>query len=302
MVRRFVLFVSLAVAGLGCHSPSGPGPDPQSGPCGTTTRPAAVDHVIWIWMENHDTSEVIGAGAAPYINQLASLCGLATNYNGVDHPSLPNYIASVSGSTQGIIDNGPPAVHPLNVPSLYSQLRSLGRQWRNYEESAPGNCPSDSLGLYAVRHDPAPYFTNIADDCQNWDVPMGTTTSGIFLNDLSAGGLQAFSFITPDVCNDTHDCAVEVGDSWLASWIPKILSGPNYRAGNTAIFIVWDEGNTGNHVPAVVISPFTPVGAVSNTRFDHYSLLRTTGELLGLPTHLLNANAATSMRSAFFGG
>jgi phosphatidylinositol-3-phosphatase len=137
-----------------------------------------LQHVVWIWMENRDYAEVIGSGAAPYENQLAAQCGVAANYTAIGAPSLPNYIAAISGSTQGISDNNPPASHPLNVASLYSQLATAGLQWRNYEESAPSNCPSVDFGQFAVRHDPAPYFTNIAAACANWDVPMGTTSGG----------------------------------------------------------------------------------------------------------------------------
>ena len=115
------------------------------------------------------------------------------------------------------------------------------------------------------------------------------------------GTLPAFSFVTPNLCNDTHDCPVPSGDLWLASWMPIMLAAPNYRAGNTAIFLIWDEGNASNHMPEITISPFTPAGATSTTRFDHYSLLKTTEQLLGLPM-LGNASAAASMLSAFFSG
>ena len=80
-----------------------------------------------------------------------------------------------------------------------------------------------------------------------------------------------------------------------------ILAAPNYRAGNTTILLIWDEGNASNHVPEITVSPFTLAGATSATRFDHYSLLKTTEQLLGLPM-LGNANSATSMLSAFFSG
>src|SRR5919201_1157823 len=50
--------------------------------CGTTSLfPGSVTHVVWIWMENETYSSVIGnTSAAPYLNQLAGQCGLATNY------------------------------------------------------------------------------------------------------------------------------------------------------------------------------------------------------------------------------
>jgi phospholipase C len=128
---------------------------------------------------------------------------------------LPNYIAATSGNTQAITDDAAPASHPLAVASIYSQVKAAGKTWRDYEESALGNCPLTSSGLYAVKHDPAPYYTGIRSDCANWDVPMGTTISGNFLNDLTNDTLPAFAFVTPNLCNDTHDCPVTTGDNWL---------------------------------------------------------------------------------------
>ena len=92
-------------------------------------------------MENKPFADVIGTSAAPYETKLAAQCGLATNYHAVTHPSLPNYIAATSGSTQGIGDDNAPASHPLAVASIYSQVKAAGKTWRDYEESAPGNCP-----------------------------------------------------------------------------------------------------------------------------------------------------------------
>ena len=297
------------VLGAACQSvpPNGPGGPPQGNPqpssthpCGTAISAPVAEHVIWIWMENRDYAHVIGASEAPYENALAAKCGLLTNYHSVAKPSLPNYIAATSGSTQGIADNEPPSVHPLGVANLFSQIKATGRQWRSYQESAPGNCSSATTTLYAVKHDPAPYYTNLASDCASWDVPMGTTSGGNFLSALNAGALPAFTFITPNLCNDTHDCPVNTGDQWLASWVPKILDGPNYRDGNTVLFLMWDEGLVTDRIPAIVVSPFTRIGMTTDTRFDHYSLLKTTEQLLGIMPHLGNAASATSMIAELF--
>jgi phosphatidylinositol-3-phosphatase len=72
-------------------------PVTASSPCGTLTTAPTYTHVIWIWMENHSYNTIIGSPQAPYINGLASACGLATNYHNISHPSLPNYIAATSG-------------------------------------------------------------------------------------------------------------------------------------------------------------------------------------------------------------
>jgi phosphatidylinositol-3-phosphatase len=253
-------------------------------------------------MENKGYSSIIGSPSAPYMNALADACGLATNYQAIRQPSLPNYIAATSGDTWGIDDNDPPAAHPLTVPSIFSQVKAAGMTWRSYQESAPGNCPLTSSGLYAVKHDPAPYYLGIRGDCANWDVPLGTTSAGNLVNDVTGGTLPAFSFITPNLCNDMHDCSVSTGDAWLSRIVPKILSGPNYRSGDTALVITFDEGtSTSNRIATIVVSPSTPAGTTSATPFSHYSLLRTTEEMLGITTFLGHAGDAgtLSMRAAF---
>jgi hypothetical protein len=47
-----------------------------------------------------------------------------------------------------------------------------------------------------------------------------------------------------------------------------------------------------------VVSPSTPAGATSGTLFNHYSLLATAEQLLGLP-YLGQAASATTLTSAF---
>ena len=76
---------------------------------GCSGQPSAVTRVIVIVMENHSYGELIGpagsaaAARAPYLNgTLKRRCGLSTNYHAITHPSLPNYIAMVAGSTGGI--------------------------------------------------------------------------------------------------------------------------------------------------------------------------------------------------------
>jgi phosphatidylinositol-3-phosphatase len=263
------------------------------GPCGVARRPPATySHVVWILFENKGYNQVIGSQSAPYINSLARECGLATDYYALAHPSLPNYLAMTSGSTQGVTNDNNPSSHSLRAASIFSQL---GHNWRSLEQSMPTNCSLSDHGNYAVRHNPAAYYIQIRSACRSLDNPLASTP------DISA----RLTFVTPNVCSDMHSCPISAGDAWLSTFLPKILNSSTYAAGRTAVFITWDEAdypgdysNTSSHVPALVISPTTPAGGRSSTRFTHYSLLRTTEELLGLAC-LTNACRATSMRSAF---
>jgi phosphatidylinositol-3-phosphatase len=280
------------------HPGSGPAPAPAPAPsggtptaakpCGLTTSPPAWQHVVWIVMENHASGQIIGSSSAPYLNGLKSKCGYASNFYAESHPSLPNYIAMTSGSTQGITDDNPPSSHPLNVPSIFSQL---GGGWKSLQESMPSNCALTSSGTYAVKHNPAAYYTNIRPACSTQDVPLGSTP------DVSA----KFTFITPNLCSDMHDCSVSTGDSWLGTWVPKILDSAAYTSGTTAVFITFDEDDKSdnNHIATLVLSPSTPAGMTDSGSYNHYSMLRTTEEMLGLPVTLGGAVGAMSMRAGF---
>jgi phospholipase C len=279
------------------------------GPCGTAA-PHAYRHVIWIWMENHSFGDIIGnKRQAPYINSLAAGCGLATNYHSTTHPSLPNYLAATSGLAQdrlpvlSFLDCNVSVICRTSAPSIFGQ----GETWKSYQESMPSACDRSNSGAYAVRHNPAAYYTSLPG-CAARDVPYTRLAA-----DLAHNTLPAFSFITPNLTDDMHDGTIAQGDAWLASRLPAILNSGQYRAGSTVVFITWDEGAGGYpiedcddatvtdascRVPAIVISPSTPAGTTSGAFFSHYSLLGTTERLLGLP-RLGQASSAPAMIAAF---
>ena len=270
----------------------------SEGPCGQPGSGRTFHHIIWIWMENESYGSVIGSPDSPYVTSLARTCGLATNYQGISHPSLPNYLAATGGSTFGVADDGDPSQHLIQAASIYSQVEAAGLTWRAYDESMPTNCDTQGSGLYAPRHNPAVYYVPLRSACQRSDIPMGSATTGALVNDLQSGALPSFSFITPNLCHDGHDCSVKESDTWLSTMLPVIFSSATYRAGQTAVFVTWDEGVGDNHVPMIVAAPVVRSGTTSETSFDHYSLLRTTEDLLGLPP-LGHAADAPSMAAAF---
>lgn len=283
-----------------------------TGPCGTTTTAPTYQHVIWVMMENHSYDTIIGnTSQAPYINSLASACGLATNYHNVDHPSLPNYVGMTSGLSYSSLkpfktDCNPSKKCSTSAPSIFGQ----GETWKAYEESMTSNCEQANDGEYAVRHNPPPYYTGLtgtgAGSCSANDVAYTQ-----FSTDLANNTLPAFSFITPNVISDMHDGTIQQGDTWLSTNLQAILNSTEYTSGTTAVILTWDEGEGGTvndcalnttdvgcHVATIVMSPSTPAGSTSSTLFNHYSLLGTTEELLGLPKLGLAGSNAT-MTSAF---
>jgi hypothetical protein len=250
------------------------------------------DHVMWIVMENHSYDDIIGSSDAPYINQLAGEHGVAASFYAEAHPSLPNYIAMTSGSTQGISDDDDPASHPLDVPSIFSLLPGGGS--RSLLESMPGNCAKADYGEYAVRHNPQAYYVNLGGDCGQYNVPLSDPP------DLSA----RFTFVTPNLIHDMHDGTVADGDGWLSTFMPKVLASDEYAAGRTAVFLTWDEDDSilalgDNHIPTLVIAPSVPAGTRVIDRLDHYAMLRATQEMLGVTPLLGAAATAADMRTRF---
>jgi phospholipase C len=257
-------------------------------------------------MENHSYDTVIGVPDAPYFNQVAAECGLASNYHNISHPSLPNYVAATSGLAVDALspfvsDCSPSGSCRTNAPSIFGQ----GESWKAYAESMPTNCDRSDSGTYAVRHNPPAYY-NALSDCATFDVPYDRLAA-----DLGGGMLPAFSFVTPNAIDDMHDSSVGAGNTWLARNLPLVLDSPAYRSGTTAIFVTFDEGEGGTsnhcasnatdigcHVATVVVSPSTVPGTKSATLFNHYSLLATAEQLLGLPK-LGMAATFPSMVSAF---
>ena len=280
-----------------------------SGPCGTL--PLALTnytHVVWLWMENHSYDTIIGSASAPYINSLASECGLATNYHNISHPSLPNYLGATSGLPLADLqvfasDCSPSHRCSTAAPSSFGQVSS----WKAYEESMPSNCDRKNAGEYAVRHNPPPYYTSLSG-CATFDVPYPQLDT-----DLASNSLPAFSFITPNLIDDMHDGTVAQGDAWLQANVPTILNSSAYQTGTVVLVITWDESeggaatdcaaNTtdiGCHVATIVVSPSTRPGTQSSTLLNHYSLLGSTEQLLGVPNLAVgDPGGTTSMLSDF---
>jgi phospholipase C len=234
-------------------------------------------------MENRSYSQAI---ASRYVAQLAAQYGIATDYHGVSHPSLPNYLALTSGTTWGIADDG---FHPLPVGGLGTQLTNAGIDWRAYMEGMTNDC-FHSPYPYALKHNPFAYYGSA---CPSQVVPFSQ-----FATDMS-GNVPRFAWITPDLCHDGHDCSSAVADAWLSQMVPMIL-GTTAWQDNGVLVITWDEGeDSANSVLTLVIRP-NPLVHSSARPYDHYSLLATIEDQLGV-ARLGMAAQATPMTDLLAG-
>jgi phosphatidylinositol-3-phosphatase len=252
----------------------------------TTTAPARVPRftrVVVIVFENHEYGQIIGNPAAPSFNSLASRYALLTNYYAVAHPSLPNYVAMISGSTQGITSDCTSCrVDALN---LADSLESAHKSWKVYAEGLPSpGFTGAGSGLYAKKHVPFLYFQDVLQNPSRLRriVPLPS-----FAGDLRARKLPDFSLIVPNLCHDMHYCPVSTGDAWLGTFLPSLLASPELKGG--VVFVAFDEGvdadtaHGGGHVPVIVAGPLVRRGVRATGILDHYGLLRTIEQSWRLP-------------------
>jgi phosphatidylinositol-3-phosphatase len=279
VLRLLPLLVVLVPTGCG-SSHSDP-PASKSRPSRSASKPS---HVVVIVMENKEYGEVIGKSSAPYINGLARRYALATNFYGVSHPSLPNYLALTGGATFGITSDCT-SCH-VRGKNLVDELESAGVSWKAYMEGMPARCyKGASAGAYAKKHDPFVYYDNVANNRRRCSkvVPYPELA-----RDMRGGRLPKFVWISPNLCHDTHDCSVKTGDRYLARLVPSLLRelGPH-----GILFLTWDEGSSdrgcckraaGGHIPTVVAGPDVRRGERSSVPYDLYSILRTISDSLHL--------------------
>ena len=273
------------------------------------TRPQTdlgpLEYTVIVVMENKNYSNIIGSKVAPYTNRFASDYGIAANYYDVSNGlSLPNYLGLTTGQTYDSWSacNKPPAqcpgFSPITLPTIVDSIESAGLTWKAYMEDMPSNCYQDDFGLYVARHDPFVYFNHVVTSPFECDlvVPAETNSSRMISDLNSTITASNFMWLTPNLCNDMHNCSVSVGDKYLSLIVPEILNSTVFQTRPAALFVTWDEGWSSNstHVPAIWAGPSIRNNYTSSFRHNHYSLLKT----LETVWHLSPLTASDAQASA----
>jgi phosphatidylinositol-3-phosphatase len=240
----------------------------------TPRQVPAFDRVVVVVMENKASAQVLGNPQAPAFNAFARQGAVLTGYRGVTHPSLPNYLALVSGSTHGITEDCSSC--SVAGPSLADTLAARHLTWKAYAEGLPRpGWTGSSSGRYAKRHVPFLYFRNILANRARLDRVVPLAQIG---RDRAAERLPNFALVVPDVCHDMHDCSVATGDAWLKRFLPPLLKLPG-----TAVFVVFDESSSADpRVPALALGTLVRPYSRATGGLGHYALLRTIEDGLGL--------------------
>lgn len=292
---------------------------------------AAPRHVIVIAMENKDAAEIHpgtrsyiygNTRDAPYINgELMQQASRASFF--VDEllkeRSQPHYILMEAGratfdDTRFNCDNDPGESCDLlsgrpnwtksreHLTAQIEAARNPKLTWMTYQEGLEpdktGACPVHSAGLYAAKHNPFVYFSDIAGeppDASNAHCIAHTRDLRQFVADMKANTLANYVFVTPNLCNDMHgarQCGkkdVATGDAFLKSFLPPVLSWAQQN--KAVVFVLWDEGRAGKTLPFFAAGWGVKPNHESKVRYSHRSVLRTIERILGLPTLAAVADA-----------
>src|SRR5438128_5040722 len=235
----------------------------------------------------------------PYLNSLANRYGVATNYFGNTHPSIGNYFMLTAGQ---IVTNNDSYSNTVNVDNIVRQLLAHGKTWKAYEEDLPsaGYIAPNTAG-YARKHCPLSFFSDVVNSPTEIKNLVPFTQ---FAQDLANNQLPSYSFISPNLCNDAHDCPLSTADTWLRNNIDPLVTSPLFQ-NDGILVIVFDEAgsdntNGGGKIAWVVVSPKAKTGFKSTTVYQHQSTLRMMAEALGL-TSFPGAAANAPDMAEFFG-
>jgi phosphatidylinositol-3-phosphatase len=292
-------------------------------------------HVFVVLMENTSLSTLQSAmtgGTAPNLTAMTSTYATGSDYHGVAHPSLPNYLALTSGGTQNVVCDcsaqpglgtcsgtalvceadialGFACSCPNMAMNLADQLEAAGKTWMAFGESMGTPCNLTDSGNYAQRHVPFLYYDDIQTNATRCD------THVVDFTHFSPASAVDFNYIAPNLIDDMHNpnpptAATTVnipnGDTWIGPQVTAITASAAYKNGGLLV-VVWDEdddsggvlGDTDDPVGIFVLSPYAKSGGyVSSVMANHYSLLATFEDGLGLP-RLGSAVTATPLADYF---
>ncbi|MCB0931271.1 MAG: phosphoesterase [Mycobacterium sp.] len=283
----------------------------------------ALDHVFMVYMENKGYSDIVGSKNAPYLNSLIEQYGFADNYFALTHGSLPNYYPIVAGSNYGITYNcASPCIYTTNLLTTNLDNMYGANGWRGYAQSLePGANPLVDSGDYSNDQLPFPAFKAIAGDlayAKAHILPLEQMAIDLsnpadapkfawwaanedFNGEGPVSGISGVLRFALNQLDPRHQYNVAALDQFLSETVPVILNSATWNdvTVKSAVVVTFDEdnnnlylgfGNEGNHIVTVVIPSPGAVAAgmksgsfTTSQYYDHYGLLRTIEEALGLP-------------------
>jgi len=289
--------------------PSLPAPPPPPPPPPGTVPP--IGHVALLVLENQKEDAIFGNDNLPYLTSLARQNGYAAGYYADVHPSLGNYFFLTTGQ---VISNDLNFDGVVDVDNLIREIVVAGKTWKAYAQAIPSvGYLEDGPYPYAKTHNPFAYF---ADTRNNPSQAQNMVPFEQFATDMANGQLPNFIYIAPSQVYNMHDCPpnqqgctndqkLAAGDRWVQENVGPLLADPAFQQDGLLI-ITWDESwdtdsdHGGGHVLTILAGSKVKQQFVSNTFYQHESVLHTICEALQVPC--MSAGATAPDMGEFFVG
>src|SRR2546426_2537818 len=240
-------------------------------------------------MENKNFSQINGSASAPYLNQLAHNYSLATQYTACDHPSLPNYMCLTGGNNYC----SPSGSCATSNSSIMDRVEKAGLTWRAYMEDMPSACYKSAAGNYTFLTNPFIFYTQVSGNstrCMTHVVPANSGGKSLPDDNLvhslgSTDTASNYMWLSPNLCDNMHNCSISRGDSYLSKLVPLILNSYIFKTQKAALFVTFDEGYglyPTDYVYTLWSGPNVKMHYKSSIQSSHYSLLSTIEAAWGL--------------------
>jgi phospholipase C len=225
-------------------------------------------------------------------------------FSSVPGSTLPNRLYALAGSAAGSRDDVARPRPPLYQKSSFVRhLDANGVSWRWYSFD-PGTLRLSDAHYLLGHHQQFAYFSKAG---LPWRTKLDITVNdrvGSFLEDAASGSLPAVSWIDPAFTNfnplgfpvnDDHPPAdVRDGQDLVLAIYDALAGSPHWDT--SLLVVVYDEhggfydhvpppravdddpvtfGGYGVRVPAMIVSPWVEPQSVTDTLFDHTSIIKT---------------------------
>ncbi|HVS89447.1 MAG TPA: alkaline phosphatase family protein [Candidatus Acidoferrum sp.] len=298
------IWVSVALLTCGAAFTSS-GQQPDNGKTPVLAPGKHFERVLIIVLENQDYSSAI---SNPFLAKLAGKGTSFTNFKNLYHPSYPNYLAMIAGSSFGMHSD-----RQINLPDD-PQHRTIADllDWKNYAENYPTNVQpylEADEGKYARKHVPFLSFVKIQKESYRNVVPVDTknphnafvTAIEMFREDPKKFPLPRYMFYTPNLDDDGHDPfyysskGLQKASRWLETFFRTWFPWDHKEMNGTLVIVTFDEseGDEKNERIYTVFLGDMVKNQTVDKEYNHYSVLKTIEDNFGLPPlNSGDANAA----------
>ncbi|HXN22427.1 MAG TPA: alkaline phosphatase family protein [Candidatus Dormibacteraeota bacterium] len=253
------------------------------------------DRVLVIVLENQDYTSAM---RDPFLAKMATWGASFSKFKNLYHPSYPNYLAMIAGSSFGShSDNQVTFPDDPAHPTIADLL-----DWKAYAEEYPSTDQPflrDRTGKYVRKHLPFLSFQKIQKTSFRNVVGVNTkdphnafvTDVEMFRKDPKKNPLPRYMFYAPNMDDDGHDPyffpgkGLRKASTWLENFLKTWFPWGEKEMKGTLVVVTFDESESHNSddlIYTVFLGDMVKNPQVVSKEYNHYSVLRTIEDNFGV--------------------